>query len=339
MTSERGLAERVLSVLPRDHVCDAVECSLSLIESQIALLERASSGRRLADLSLVLKRLDEFEASLAPLQSGLRARLLEGRLAELKLEAHLAAELGGAPVLTLSAELYAPAASVAGAARELGWSWLVLDALEPELGPSVLVKEIAERRIEELGIDVPVIERPLFARAAAADGVLYLAPRLVLPEREARRVVHHELFAHLIPRRQASHMGAPFRIGTRDSARAEEGRAIVLEHQADLLSVGRRRELGLRHWAALAVAEGRTLDEIREEVEPFGYSKEQIAFAVERSRRGGGLCRERIYLEGYVELTVASTEVPEVGALLGLGRLSVRAALEISSTLIDAPYQ
>jgi hypothetical protein len=79
--------------------------------------------------------------------------------------------------------------------------------------------------------------------------------------RDAARIAL-QLLAHALPRARSAH--APLlllRAGTAGSIESEEGRALLVEARAEKLGPARRRELALRHVAALAVRRGADFEE------------------------------------------------------------------------------
>jgi hypothetical protein len=149
----------------------------------------------------------------------------------------------------------------------------------------------------------------------------------LLSVNEARRIAAHELLGHALPRVLARrHELGLLRVGSARSSDDEEGRALHIEALHDLLDDTRRRELGLRHTAALAMAGGASASECVEQLGQFGCDVEQALAIYTRVARGGGLCRELEYLPAWFRFTAASERDPESAAWLALGRLSLDAA-------------
>jgi hypothetical protein len=117
-----------------------------------------------------------------------------------------------------------------------------------------------------------------------------------------------------------------FRVGSREGADDEEGRALVLEERHGLLGHRRQVELGLRHLAALSVFEGADCVQTVCLLLEYGLELPRALGVASRVHRGGGLGREVMYLSAFQRVGRALDGEPELDDWLSSGRLSVAAA-------------
>jgi hypothetical protein len=149
----------------------------------------------------------------------------------------------------------------------------------------------------------------------------------MLSRAASERIAAHELVAHALPRARAAH--APlglFRAGTAGSADHEEGRALLVERRAGLFDVERRRELALRHRAALAVRGGAEPAETHALLRELGAPQAAAFEIARRAHRGGGLAREIVYLPAYFAVSEAFAENPALERWFEQGRVDLTAA-------------
>jgi len=190
-------------------------------------------------------------------------------------------------------------------------------------------------RISSLGLPVRVLVRDrVGSLAAAGDGIVIVAANRRATAREIARVVLHEIEGHVIPRERGR--GRTHGIETLGSAGAsedEEGRALLIEHRADLLTPRRKRALAARHQAARAVIAGATFVEVVRLAREIVPLEEALAIAA-RVMRGGfandrdvvaGIARERVYLPAYARIARAIDDEPAWFERLGSARLSLAA--------------
>lgn len=260
-------------------------------------------------------------------------RALVSRVIELRQELKLSILLGSGELLANVRAHYACVTDL-DAANELALAWLREDLL-PQEGPRVSLFDFMLRKAAKLP-GIRVIERPLLSRAAAGEGVLYVRPNTHVFEAEAERIWLHEVEGHLSMRQRARALGPPFLAGSKEAWMDEEGRAVWLEETHGYLKPQRRRELALAHVVGLRILSGRAPLEVFEELRGDGQEEPLLITAICRAARGGGLCRELGYLIGYVRILRAYAEEPLIVDFLGLGRLSVRVALELSQNTIEA---
>jgi hypothetical protein len=164
----------------------------------------------------------------------------------------------------------------------------------------------------------------LSSLAAAGDGFVAVRPDAQLTPLAARRIAHHELFAHVLPRlaARAEALGI-YRVGCRGSGDEEEGRALLLEQRAGFLLSARRRELALRHRIALSVHEGASFSDLARWLQAEGVSLEQAIELALRAARGGGLGRESVYVPAYLRLSSEFSREPELETFFERGRVSI----------------
>ena len=115
-----------------------------------------------------------------------------------------------------------------------------------------------------------------------------------------------------------------FRVGSAGGPDEEEGRALLIERRMDLMDVGRKRQLGLRHLAALSVHAGASWVETARALCALGARVPESVDITSRSHRGGGLGREAVYLESFLRLAAEFSEDPASEKALERGRVSVR---------------
>lgn len=286
--------------------------------------------------------LEPLRRALGQVRSGLfgsgpLAELYAQRAEELELEAELAEAIGSPRFFALARRRYpSGAAPESATARHLAESWARLastpepgpryrsdDRREPESLVSLLTQKLEERR---LPVRVEV-RSELGSRAATGDGVIFVRAGELLHAREARRIAEHEVQGHALPRvlARVQHIGL-CRVGSADAGDDEEGRALYIEQQLDLLDAERRIELGRRHLAAFAVADGAAASECVRLLLACGATPLAASSTYARVARGGGLCRELVYLPAWLRVQDAFALDPELERWLSHGRLSIAAA-------------
>jgi hypothetical protein len=190
-------------------------------------------------------------------------------------------------------------------------------------------------RISELRLPVRVLTRErVGSLAAAGDGVVIVAKNRRVPVREIERVVLHEIEGHVLPRERGRSL--PHGIETLGSAGAsedEEGRALLLEERASLLSPERQRMLAARHVAARMTIDGATFVDVVRRLREMVSLTDALAITA-RVMRGGytrgrdvvsGMARERVYLPAYARVARAVQADPTLLDRLGTRRLSLAA--------------
>lgn len=286
-------------------------------------------------LGAVRARLEQARAELQRL--GRVGALYAARAAELELEARLV-EAIGTPAFAVLARRRFPAPRE-HASELLGWARQAASAglpapAEPLFrsddlrSPSSLASQL-ERAIAALRVAVRVVVRPdLTSHAATGDGVIYVKAGVWHSARRAARITRHELMGHALPRvrARAEPLGL-FRVGAAGSSDDEEGRALLIESRDGSMDAERRRELALRHLTALAVANGGSATDVARELQGYGASAAAALDLYLRAARGGGLCRELVYLPAWRRAEAIFERDPELERWLERGRLSFEAAV------------
>ncbi len=279
------------------------------------------------DLSQVAERLSGAGALL---------ELYADRARELELEARMAQHVGQAEFSALAAERFAvPSGDDADKALALAKSYAANNTPKAEeqlhasddASDTLSLVSLMRRRVAELGLAFRVEVRPQSAVASVGEGFIGIRPRIWLTNRQAERIVVHETLGHALPRARArkGSLGL-FTVGSAKSAETEEGRALLVEERARLFDDDRKRELGLRHLAALSVRRGASFRETSEELMELGAALEVALELAARVHRGGGLARELVYLPAYVEVKRVLGVEPALERWLERGRLSIHAA-------------
>ncbi len=184
------------------------------------------------------------------------------------------------------------------------------------------------RAVGEHRLAVRVIAaRRMAPLAATGDGVIYVATGRRLSAEEAARTVVHEVIGHALPSERAKRAAVPlFELGTAFGSDDQEGRALLVEERAGLLSSSRRSELARRHLAVRAMEAGAGFVEVVRLLLGQGAAVADGVRIAARVLRGGGLGREGAYLPALLRVRAAFAEAPALEELLASGRISVDAA-------------
>jgi hypothetical protein len=268
---------------------------------------------------------------------GALAGLYRERAGELQLEAELAECVGTPAFSALARRRHSPGRAPEWAeAQKLAFAWVHAarerddnpkHVSDDRSSPDSLVNLLAGQ-IGRLRLPIRIeVSSSLGSRAASGDGVIFVQAALPLRRAEAWRITQHEIFGHALPRVQArAQAQGLFRVGSARASDDEEGRALAIEERQRLLDAERRRELGLRHLAALAIAEGANATECVRSLLGLGCSLRGAAAFYARSARGGGLCRELAYVPAWLRLKAVLAVDPSLERWLEHGRLSLDAA-------------
>jgi hypothetical protein len=285
------------------------------------------------DLSEARGMLEAFANSID--QSSVWGRLYVDRARELALEARVVEARETPEFVRLAAERFAPGPE-AGLALEVAQAWSAgAEAIGEETPGNLTHRDLVDALRAELSrrrLSWRVeVSTDLVSVAATGDRVVYVRQGVRLSQRDIRRIVTHEIEAHVA--RRAAAAGQParlFALGTRGASDDEEGIALLGEQESALLDETRKRKLGLRHLAAVAVQSGsdfvETMGVLLEQKAPLEVAVD-IAFRV---HRGGGLAREIVYLPAMIRVQRGLDHAPDLDDWLARGRLSVAAALELS---------
>lgn len=313
-------------------------------------LARAFAAGRLTEPRFIYQKVPEVEALRPFLTSlastlpsfGVLGQLYAERALELELEAALVGAAGTSAFRALAVQRYVtPQQSHEAEVDGLALAWLSAAENEPDVevvraddaNHSESLVSVLSARIGASRLPVRVVLRPsLSTVAAAGEGFVAVRPDARLSALEAARIACHELSAHVEPRLAAQRetLGI-FRVGSRAAGDEEEGRALLLEERAGLLHTARRRDLALRHRAALAVRAGASWFELVRALETQGVSRERSLDLALRALRGGGLGREIVYLPCYLQLRAEFAREPTLERYFERGRVSVAAARALRS--------
>jgi hypothetical protein len=280
--------------------------------------------------------------------AGELATLYSDRARELALDAALAEQIGRPSFFALARQRYPVGGSIEWSrARAIARSWTTTcsprasgpcyrsdDAHAPESLGNVLA-----RWVRNLGLPVRIqIVADQSSRAATAEGVIFVRAGVHLSAPHAEGIAAHEVLGHALPRLRARREAIGlFRVGSSGAGEDEEGRALALEQQLGWLPSERRWELGARHLAALAVADGAAAEDVVRLLLDLGGSIETALQMYARIARGGGLCRELAYLPAWLRLQRALLDEPELESWLARGRLSLAASRVLRRLLATCP--
>jgi hypothetical protein len=183
------------------------------------------------------------------------------------------------------------------------------------------------RAVGQLRLPVRVtLSDALIAAAATGENLIVVARDRMLSANDTRRIVLHETLGHALPRHRASleDLGL-FAAGSAFGNDEQEGYALFLETRGGVMDAARRRELSLRHVAALAVHAGANWIETTARLIADGAELHGAAMIASRVHRAGGLAREVVYLPALCRVNRAIGQEPVVEDWLGRGRLSLEA--------------
>jgi uncharacterized protein (TIGR02421 family) len=166
------------------------------------------------------------------------------------------------------------------------------------------VAALIQRAALGVGLEVDVrIEPRLASLAATGERTVFLADR-AFSEREARRLVAHEVFGHLVV--AANARAQPLRllqVGLAGSFADQEGFALYLEEALGLMSRDRLRTLSARviatDWLYAGASFGDTASMLHRD---YAFTPEAAVLIAERTYRGGGVARDAGYLAGYLRV-------------------------------------
>jgi len=272
------------------------------------------------------------------------AEIYRARIEELDLEARIAEASGSRLLGELSNQRFGDDDAVTGArTTALAQEWLAIppsasgrsipsDSADPESLVSQMRREVGALR---LPFRVEVRDS-LSSRAATGERTIWVGKGRALTEREARRIVVHEVLGHALPRARAARRSPIFAIGTARGADDQEGLALLLEARSGLLDGARRRELAARHWAVEGMSRGAAFaDIVGPLVRDHRFSMEAALAVAERAYRGGdgrcpGLGRERVYLGAWLRLREHLARRPLDEGVLASGQVALRAVGALS---------
>ncbi len=332
--------------------------ALGALASKVALLEATTPVNLRAEIARVTPAFEAGNA-VAPAFEWPPARDLDGlrgaldglaemaekegdlgrvygrRAAELGAEVDLMQRVGSKAFAARAKRRYKASSALEAAAAERAQAWLATSspidegprtASDDERDPRSLVRRM-RAEIQRLSLPFTVRVRAEMAPlAAVGDEIVWVAAGRSLTEEQTQRTVTHELLGHAVPRARAR--GAPlgiFAFGTAKGSDHQEGRALCIEEERGHLVGRRRRELALRHVAAVAVHDGALFVEVVRMLRGFDASTADALSLAARACRGGGLGRERVYLTAYFRVNAALARDPAIDLALGAGRVAVDA--------------
>ncbi len=285
------------------------------------------------DLSELLRALD-WAIREAPAACTLGS-LYAARAVELCREAAIVGALGTPEFRELASRRFAIDESAhgrAGDAEAAAWASLPVAPggtrilADDEGDPRSLVN-VVRAALGTLRLPVRVVlSRELTSSAATGDGIIVVRAGLSHREQAARRIAHHEVYGHALPRvrARAEPLGL-FAVGTSGAADDEEGRALLIEMRTGLFDDERRKELGLRHLGALAVRRGADFVEVVRLVQGYDVPLRPALALASRVARGGGLARELVYLPALHRVRAAFEADPDAETWCERGRISLAA--------------
>jgi uncharacterized protein (TIGR02421 family) len=186
--------------------------------------------------------------------------------------------------------------------------------------------DLARRTARVLDLDIRVrVEAHLVSGAAAGERTMFVANRL-FGEREARRLVVHEVLGHLVAafNGRTQPLGI-FALGTGGAYADQEGMCITLEEEAGLLDASRLRALAARVLTTDWVHEGATFTESARALhQDHGFSPERAVVLSERAFRGGGVARDIVYLRSWLRVRHALRTAPRTMDRMRIGKVAIQ---------------
>ncbi len=256
------------------------------------------------------------------------------RSRELELEAALAEAAGSQALRVLARTRYQVEGALEQKTKELAEAWLAQTpprdpsaasiVADDENDPKSLVSQM-RAACAKARVGYVVTIGSGFALAATGDGVVQISRGRTVTEADVRRTVLHEVEGHVLPRWRAREepLGL-FRIGSEGGSDDQEGRALLLEEEAGMLTALRKQELAVRHLACTDVRGGTEFVESARQLMARGAPLDMVLRACARAARGGGLAREVVYLARYVALGEVKRGDPERWSALGHGSIAWR---------------
>jgi hypothetical protein len=339
-------AEQTIALVGRASPVNAAEELLRFTRAYAAGDEHKLKSEARAPLDLSATRRALARLAERAITLGVYGTLHAERALELELEARLAESLDQPGFHVLAAERFpSPTGELAAACDAFVEAALALPSAVSErphrsddrADPGSLLRRL-DRAARELALPLRIeVRGGQFATAATGEGFVAVRPGVQLSAAVSERITLHELLGHALPRARARNQPLSFlRAGSARAADDEEGRALLIERRARLLDTERRRELALRHRAALAVRAGASRFELVDLLLGLGAERDAAFEIALRAARGGGLAREIVYLPAYFEVERALVLEPALERWLERGRLSLGAARLFASGGLDA---
>jgi hypothetical protein len=246
-------------------------------------------------------RLDELELDLAILDAWGDAKRVRPLCARRYGRGDEPAQtaLGEVPLAALAEQLLRNLPREPARARQL--SAATRRAGEPS------VERLVLRAAHGIGLDPTVrVEPRLASLAATGERTVFLSDRM-FSLREARRLVAHEVFGHLVA--AANARAQPLRllqIGLRGAFADQEGVSLYLEAALGLMCSERLRTLAARVVATRLLHQGASFGETARALhDEHGLTDDIAILTTERTFRGGGVARDSGYLAGFLRVRAA----------------------------------
>jgi hypothetical protein len=302
------------------------------------------------DHSQLVRVLERLAARMAEPEDDTLAAvfsLYAGRARELALEAQIASSVGTDDLDKFARQRFSPKVQNIGArADEVAREWAALtpddastDSIQSDARePGSLLLQM-EEAVSRLRLPFSVVVQPqLAALAATGDRQIYVCAGRMLTREDVERTVMHEIEAHAIPRGRAAHakLGI-FQVGTARGVDDQEGFALLLEERHGFMKPLRKRELGTRHVASVAMVKGADFAEVSRLLhDEYGLDWARSVVTAERAFRGSngktaGLGRERVYLEAFGRVRAHLATKPEDEAVLSAGQVAIEAIPTLSA--------
>lgn len=297
------------------------------------------------ELHALRDELSRLERTLAPRDP--IAHLYVERIHELVLETELVEAVSTPRFAALCAKRFpaeSDAVALSAARTAERWAKLVPEASlaatvmsDDPRHPESLLNHM-RRTLSQHQLEFRLELRPMAPAAATGERVVYVAPGRWLTPSDASRIVEHEVFGHALPQQRAGRQSVGlFAAGSARGTDAQEGYALYRERLAGFLDDRRKRELGLRHLAALSVRNGADWVETTRLLLTLSASLDEAVALSSRVHRGGGLARELVYLVALERVENAAGEDPSCLDWLGRGRLSLEAIRALRSAQSREP--
>jgi hypothetical protein len=273
--------------------------------------------------------------------------LYAARARELALEANIASSVGTDDLDKYARQRFSPKVQNLGArADEVAREWAALtpddassDSVQSDAREAGSLLVQMEEAVSRLRLPFSVVVQPqLVALAATGERQIYVCAGRMLTREDVERTVMHEIEAHAIPRGRAANakLGI-FQVGTARGVDDQEGFALLLEERHGFMKPLRKRELGTRHVASVAMVKGADFAEVSRLLhDEYGLDWTRSVMTAERAFRGSngktaGLGRERIYLEAFGRVRAHLATKPEDEVVLSAGQVSIDAIPTLSA--------
>jgi len=221
---------------------------------------------------------------------------------------------------------------------------------EPRLDAAALA-ERARAEIRHYVEQAPGIDPRVEIRSDIASGLmvsrggLLVAERASIPESRAEALLAHELGTHMLTYYNGK--AQPLRqlySGLAGYEELQEGTAVLAEYLVGGLSAARLRLLGARVLAVRHMLDGATfVDVFRHLTGELGMEPRTAFTLTMRVYRGGGLCKDAVYLRGLASVLTYLADGGDVTALfvgkLALQHVPVLRELVLRGVLVEPPLR